>query len=211
MCERNKSLWLQHTHTHTLHASLILLLARREARAVESWNKGAWVRMDMIKMCLLIMINATVRIKREHILTHSSSVNTHLSNFCLSHTSLSTKSSVYCILHTSHSRFNPHFQDWAHKMRSLKNKIHIGQTLIWEVAETCVHQCRWCGLLQLICFAVKFLNIPTTESVQFHKILRLTENIDYYYLLYYILPHGQIHLSCFKDNLHFLLDLCLKQ
>ncbi len=30
---------------------------------------------------------------------------------------------------------------------------------------------------------LKSLNIPTTHSVQFNKILRLTENIDYYYLL----------------------------
>lgn len=141
--------------------------------------------MDMIQMRLLIMINAIVEIKREHILTHSSSVNTHLSNLCPSHASLSTKSSVYCILHTSHSRINPHFQDWAHK----KNP-YWSNTNLRSGGDMCPSMST-------------FLNTPTTNSVQFHKILRFAENIDYYYLLYYILPHGQIHLSRLKDNLHF--------
>lgn len=62
-------------------------------------------------------------------------------------------------------------------------------------------------LLQLICFAVKYLNIPTTGSLRLHEILSLTEKAD---LLHYVSPHGQIHLSCFKDNIHCFVRFMLK-
>ncbi len=77
--------------------------------------------MYMIQMRLLIMINAIENIKREHINSQFVSKHTPQQFLSLTHSLLNPLFIAFYI-RQSRSRINPHFQDWAHKTRSLKNK-----------------------------------------------------------------------------------------